>query len=70
MELLFPKFIVCHGCGRRHRVMRKEVFEMPSGLAGIAWAKCRKCRHTFVRFIGEKEPARKLMERWLGLQER
>lgn len=54
MELLFPKFIVCHGCGGRRRVRRREVFEMPSGVAGVAWAKCSKCHHTFVRFIGEK----------------
>ncbi len=68
--LAFPRFVICHGCGGRRWVIRKEVYEMPSGIAGVAWAKCRKCHHTFVRFIGEKEPARKLMERWLGIQER
>ncbi len=68
--LEFPKFVICHRCGGRRRVTRKEVYEMPSGIAGVAWAKCRKCHHSFVRFVGDKEPARKLMERWLGIQER
>jgi len=67
MELSFPKFITCHSCGAQRRVMRKEVFEMPEGVAGIAWARCRKCHHTFVRFIGDKRPAGKLMERWLDV---
>jgi len=70
MELEFPKWIVCHGCGGRRWVRRRELFELPSGMAGIVWARCRKCRHTFVRFVGEKGPASKLMEQWLGLQEK
>jgi hypothetical protein len=70
VDLEFPRYIVCHLCGGKRRVIRREVCEMPEGMAGVAWANCRKCRHTFVRFIGEKKPAARLMQRWLGLEER
>ena len=66
----FPRFIVCHSCGVKRRVMRREVCEMPEGVAGVAWANCGRCRHTFVRFIGEKKPAARLMQMWLGIQEK
>jgi len=66
----FPKYIACHSCGQKRRVVSREICEMPEGVAGVAWANCRKCRHTFVRFIGEKRPAARLMQRWLGLEER
>ena len=65
----FPKFIACHSCGTQRRVIRREICEMPEGLAGVVWAKCRKCRHTFVRFVGEKAPAARLMKKWLGIQD-
>ena len=65
----FPRFIVCHSCGAKRRVIRREVCEMPEGVAGVAWANCRKCHHTFVRFIGEKKPAARLMKKWLGIQQ-
>jgi hypothetical protein len=39
-------------------------------VAGVAWANCRKCHHTFVRFIGDRKPAARLMQRWLGIEER
>jgi hypothetical protein len=29
--------------GRRH-VIHRELCEMPEGVAGVVWAKCRKCR--------------------------
>ena len=70
LNFRFPQFIVCHSCGAKRRVIRREVCEMPEGVAGVAWAKCRKCRHTFVRFIGEKKPAARLMQKWLGLEEK
>ena len=69
-EFLFPKFVTCHSCGMQRRVIRREVCEMPEGVAGVAWANCRKCRHTFVRFLGEKKPAARLMNRWLGIEEK
>lgn len=40
---------------------------MPEGVAGVAWAKCRKCHHTFIRFLGEKKAAAVLAEKWLGI---
>jgi len=66
-ELPFPDYIACHQCGAERRVIKREVYAMPEGTAGVAWAKCRKCRHTFVRFLGEKKAAARLAERWLGL---
>lgn len=69
-DLGFPRYIVCHLCGGRRRVIRREICEMPEGIAGVAWANCRKCHHTFVRFVGEKKPAARLMQRWLGIDER
>ncbi|OGA49484.1 MAG: hypothetical protein A3F74_00370 [Betaproteobacteria bacterium RIFCSPLOWO2_12_FULL_62_58] len=66
----FPQFIVCHSCGVKRRVNRREICEMPEGVAGVAWANCGRCHHTFVRFIGEKKPAARLMQMWLGLQEK
>jgi len=66
-DLPFPKYIVCHACGMERRVIGREVYLMPEGTAGVAWAKCRKCRHTFVRFLGEEKAAARLAERWLGL---
>jgi len=42
---------------------------MPEGVAGVAWANCRKCHHTFVRFLGEKKPAARFMKKWLGIQQ-
>jgi hypothetical protein len=68
-EFLFPKFITCHSCGAQRRVIRRELCEMPEGVAGVALANCRKCHHTFVRFIGEKKPAARLMKKWLGIQQ-
>lgn len=70
VDFPFPRFIVCHSCGAKRRVIRREVCEMPEGVAGVAWANCRRCHHTFVRFLGEKKPAARLMQRWLGLQEK
>lgn len=64
----FPPFIVCHQCGARRRVIKKEICEMPEGVAGVAWARCRKCHHMFVRFIGERRPAARLMRMWLGIR--
>jgi hypothetical protein len=49
-------------------VIIREVYQLPAGTAAVALAKCRKCRHTFVRFLGEKEAAARLAERWLGLE--
>jgi predicted metal-binding protein len=69
-KLPFPAFIVCHSCKGRRRVMQREVFELPEGIAGVAWARCRTCRHTFVRFIGAGKPVARLAARWLGLQEK
>lgn len=69
-KLIFPNWIACHTCGGRRFVRRRELFECPEGVAGVVWAKCRKCRHTFVRFIGEKKAAARLMQRWLGIEER
>jgi hypothetical protein len=66
-DLPFPEYIVCHLCGVERRVIQREVYSMPEGTAGVAWAKCRKCRHTFVRFLGEEKAAARLAERWLGL---
>ncbi len=69
-EFSFPRFVVCHGCGMRRHVISRELYEMPEGKAGVVWANCRKCRHTFVRFVGQKKPVQRLMERWLGLNHR
>jgi len=66
-DVPFPEYIVCHLCGVERRVIQREVYAMPEGTAGVAWAKCRKCRHTFVRFLGEETAAARLAERWLGL---
>jgi len=66
-DLSFPEYIVCHLCGVERRVIQREVYAMPEGTAGVAWAKCRQCRHTFVRFLGEEKAAARLAERWLGL---
>ena len=66
-DLRFPQHIGCHRCGARCRVMQKEVYSLPEGVAGVAFARCRRCRHTFVRFIGEKKPTARLAEIWLGL---
>jgi hypothetical protein len=64
----FPRYIKCHGCGAQRTVIIREVYQLPAGTAAVALAKCRKCRHTFVRFLGEKEAAARLAERWLGLE--
>jgi hypothetical protein len=66
-DLPFPEYIACHLCGVERRVIKREAYVMSEGTAGVAWAKCRKCRHTFVRFIGEERAAARLAERWLGL---
>ena len=70
LNFRFPLYITCHSCGVKRRVMRREVCEMPEGVAGVAWANCGRCHHTFVRFIGEKKPAARLMQMWLGIQEK
>ncbi|MBI2297230.1 MAG: hypothetical protein HYU76_14620 [Betaproteobacteria bacterium] len=67
MDFPFPQRIACHGCGAKRRVIGKEVYEMHEGVASVAWARCGKCRHTFVRFLGEKKAAARAMEMWLGL---
>jgi hypothetical protein len=68
VDFRFPLRIACHGCGAMRRVFEREVYEMPEGVAGVALARCGKCRHTFVRFIGEKRAAARAMEMWLGIQ--
>jgi hypothetical protein len=67
VDFAFPRYIKCHQCGAERLVIVREVYEMPEGVAGVALAKCRKCRHTFVRFLGEKKAAARLAERWLGI---
>jgi hypothetical protein len=49
-------------------VSGREVYEMPEGVAGVALARCGRCHHTFVRFLGEKKAAARAMELWLGLE--
>lgn len=68
VKFRFPLRIVCHGCGIKRRVSGRELYEMPEGIAGVAWARCGRCRHTFVRFLGEKKAAARAMEIWLGLK--
>jgi hypothetical protein len=63
----FPAFMNCEKCGARCRVKRKDVYEMPEGVAGVAWARFRKCREYFVHFVGEQKAAAVLMERWLDV---
>jgi len=67
LDFAFPERIRCHSCGAERMVIWREVYEMPEGAAGVALAKCRKCRFTFVRFVGERKAAARLAERWLGL---
>ena len=67
MDLRFPKFMACRRCGAICRVNETDTYEMPEGVAGIAWARCRTCRQTFVHFAGEDEVAARLMERWLDV---
>jgi hypothetical protein len=69
LNFQFPRYITCHSCGMKRRVNRREICEMPEGVAGVAWANCGRCHHTFVRFIGEQKPAARLMQQWLGLNE-
>lgn len=66
----FPRYIVCHGCGIKRRVAGREVYEMPEGIGGVAWARCGRCRHVFVRFLGERRAAARAMEAWLGIERR
>jgi DNA-directed RNA polymerase subunit RPC12/RpoP len=70
VDLPFPKRIKCHRCGAECLVVTREVYEMPEGMAGVAWARCRRCSHDFVRFLGEAKAAARLAEKWLGIQRR
>jgi hypothetical protein len=69
-DFTFPSRIKCHGCGAECFVIWREVYEMPEGMAGVAWARCRRCRHDFVRFLGEEKAAARVAEKWLGIQRR
>jgi hypothetical protein len=62
-----PSFMTCKRCGARCRVSRTDTYEMPAGVAGVAWARCRRCRYEFVHFFGAKEPVAKLIEKWLDV---
>jgi hypothetical protein len=64
---VFPAFIACTKCGTQCWVKNRDVYEMPEGVAGIAWAKCRRCHEDFVRFIGEPKAVAALMENWLDV---
>jgi len=68
VDLSFPEKIRCHSCNADRAVIWREVYEMPEGVAGVALARCRKCQHTFVRFLGETGAAARLAERWLGIR--
>jgi hypothetical protein len=68
VDLSFPDKIRCHSCGTDRYVIWREAYDMPEGAAGVALARCRKCRHTFVRFLGEGKAAARLAERWLGIR--
>lgn len=67
MDLTFPEFLTCKQCGRMCRIGAREVYEMPEGVAGVAWATCRKCRRTFIHFVGGKKAVAVLAKKWLGL---
>ena len=68
MELAFPSFITCVKCERSCRVNRREACDMPEGAAGVAWARCKKCKRNFIRFIGEELAAAVLKDRWLSVR--
>lgn len=63
----FPLFADCGRCGKPCRIIQRELYEMPEGVAGVVWARCRRCRRNFVQFVGDKDPVAILKERWLAV---